>query len=171
MRQQNSVSRLPTQPKKLSNKLLAETRVRLGTGPQGPSQVQRNGRWSAQRQKGVLFRSCGVVSAHAPSLCGGKEESCRHERSRCRSDPLVAEEVSPVDLFEGCVEEVVFRLYPLWFALFTILLPVSIPVYFWNETVWNSFWINFNMRFCITLNIAFFVNSVAHMWGQKPYDK
>lgn len=40
-----------------------------------------------------------------------------------------------------------------------------------GETLWNSFWLNFNGRFCVTLNIAFFVNSVAHMWGNKPYDK
>ncbi|KAJ8966900.1 hypothetical protein NQ317_010171 [Molorchus minor] len=62
-------------------------------------------------------------------------------------------------------------LYPPLFAIFNVILPVAIPVYFWNETIWNSFWINFNTRFTITLNIAFFVNSVAHMWGQKPYDK
>lgn len=34
-----------------------------------------------------------------------------------------------------------------------------------------SFWTCFVCRFCTTLNIAFFVNSVAHMYGDKPYDK
>ncbi|KAG8233531.1 hypothetical protein J437_LFUL013547 [Ladona fulva] len=29
----------------------------------------------------------------------------------------------------------------------------------------------FFCRFCVTLNIAFFVNSVAHMWGNRPYDR
>ncbi|XP_055904377.1 acyl-CoA Delta-9 desaturase [Eupeodes corollae] len=57
------------------------------------------------------------------------------------------------------------------FALISIGIPVLVPCYFWNEDLWMSFWINFNMRFCATLNIAFFVNSVAHMWGRKPYDK
>ncbi|XP_018327887.1 acyl-CoA Delta(11) desaturase [Agrilus planipennis] len=63
------------------------------------------------------------------------------------------------------------RLYPILFFLLTICLPVSIPVYFWNETLWNSYWINFNTRFGTTLNIAFCVNSIAHMWGQKPFDR
>lgn len=63
------------------------------------------------------------------------------------------------------------KIYPILFLLLTVALPVSIPVYFWQEDLWNSFWINFNTRFSITLNIAFCVNSVAHMWGQKPYDK
>ncbi|XP_016938630.4 stearoyl-CoA desaturase 5 [Drosophila suzukii] len=57
------------------------------------------------------------------------------------------------------------------FALCSIVLPVAVPWYFWNEDLWMSFWINFNMRFTWTLNVAFFVNSVAHMYGNKPYDK
>ncbi|XP_061929496.1 acyl-CoA Delta-9 desaturase isoform X3 [Apis cerana] len=63
------------------------------------------------------------------------------------------------------------RYYILLFPLLTIGLPVIVPWYFWSESIWTSFWVNFNCRFCITLNIAFFVNSVAHMWGQRPYDK
>ncbi|KAG8036724.1 hypothetical protein G9C98_004046 [Cotesia typhae] len=57
------------------------------------------------------------------------------------------------------------------FALLCIGLPVIVPWYFWNESLWTSFWVNFNFRFCVTLNIAFLVNSVAHMWGHRPYDK
>ncbi|XP_026476484.1 acyl-CoA Delta(11) desaturase [Ctenocephalides felis] len=63
------------------------------------------------------------------------------------------------------------RFYIPLFALLAIGLPVLAPWYFWQEDLWVSFWVNFNFRFCLTLNIAFFVNSVAHMWGQKPYDK
>ncbi|SPP89933.1 acyl-CoA desaturase [Drosophila guanche] len=57
------------------------------------------------------------------------------------------------------------------FALCSIILPVGVPWYFWGESLWMSFWINFNMRFTWTLNVAFFVNSVAHMYGNRPYDK
>ncbi|KAL0274797.1 UNVERIFIED_CONTAM: hypothetical protein PYX00_002836 [Menopon gallinae] len=60
--------------------------------------------------------------------------------------------------------------YPL-FAILTVAFPVLVPCYFWNESLWNSMWMHFNTRFCITLNIAFFVNSVAHMYGMRPYDK
>jgi stearoyl-CoA desaturase (Delta-9 desaturase) len=57
------------------------------------------------------------------------------------------------------------------FALVTILFPVLVPYYYWNECLWISFWTCFVCRFCTTLNIAFSVNSVAHMFGDKPYDK
>ncbi|XP_011500733.1 PREDICTED: acyl-CoA Delta(11) desaturase isoform X2 [Ceratosolen solmsi marchali] len=63
------------------------------------------------------------------------------------------------------------RLYIPLFALFAIGLPVIVPWYYWSESFWVSFWVNFNFRFCVTLNMAFSVNSVAHMWGQRPYDK
>lgn len=63
------------------------------------------------------------------------------------------------------------RLYIPLFALLAIGLPVAVPCYFWSESLWISFWVSFNLRFCITLNIAFCVNSVAHMWGHRPYDK
>ncbi|KAL5284328.1 hypothetical protein ACFFRR_006548 [Megaselia abdita] len=63
------------------------------------------------------------------------------------------------------------KFYIPLFALLAIALPVLVPCYFWGEDLWFSFWVNFNLRFCTTLNIAFFVNSVAHMYGNKPYDK
>lgn len=63
------------------------------------------------------------------------------------------------------------RLYIPLFALLTIGLPVVVPWYYWSESLWVSFWVNFNLRFGINLNIAFCVNSVAHLWGQRPYDK
>lgn len=64
-----------------------------------------------------------------------------------------------------------FRYYVPLFALLVILFPVLVPYYYWDENLWISFWTCFVCRFCTTLNIAFFVNSVAHMYGDKPYDK
>lgn len=57
------------------------------------------------------------------------------------------------------------------FALLVIGFPVLVPYYYWSENLWVSFWVCFTLRFTTTLNIAFFVNSVAHMFGNRPYDK
>lgn len=57
------------------------------------------------------------------------------------------------------------------FALLAIAMPVLVPHYLWGEDLWVSFWVNFNFRFCVTLNIAFCVNSFAHLYGNKPFDK
>ncbi|XP_063362772.1 acyl-CoA Delta-9 desaturase [Cydia amplana] len=57
------------------------------------------------------------------------------------------------------------------FALLNVILPVWIPWYCWDELLVNSFVVSFVTRFTITLNIAFCVNSFAHLWGNKPYDR
>jgi stearoyl-CoA desaturase (Delta-9 desaturase) len=50
-------------------------------------------------------------------------------------------------------------------------MPICVPHYYWNESLWVAFWTVFVCRFTTVLNIAFFVNSAAHMFGTKPYDK
>lgn len=63
------------------------------------------------------------------------------------------------------------RLYVPLFGLLCIALPVLVPYYFWNEDLFTSFWVSFNFRFAFNLNMAFAVNSFAHMYGSRPYDK
>lgn len=49
-------------------------------------------------------------------------------------------------------------------------LPTLIPVLFWAEGWSNSWHINM-LRYVTNLNVTFMVNSFAHIWGNKPYDK
>lgn len=88
--------------------------------------------------------------------------------------PEVEEKRKAVDMSDLEADPIVMwqkRLYVPLFAIFVIAIPVFVPWYYWDEGLWQSFWVLFNSRFCVTLNIAFFVNSVAHMWGNRPYDK
>ncbi|XP_045456979.1 acyl-CoA Delta(11) desaturase-like [Melitaea cinxia] len=50
------------------------------------------------------------------------------------------------------------------------LLPTVIPMYFFGETL-NTAWHITVLRYFINLHCAFSVNSVAHLYGTKPYDK
>ncbi|XP_014252718.1 acyl-CoA Delta(11) desaturase [Cimex lectularius] len=63
------------------------------------------------------------------------------------------------------------RLFIPLFAIITIAIPVLVPWYYWDEDIITAFFLPFNTRFSATLNIAFSVNSFAHMYGNKPYDK
>lgn len=88
--------------------------------------------------------------------------------------PEVEEKRKVVDMSDLEADPIVMwqkRLYVPLFAIFVIAIPVLVPWYYWDEGLWQSFWVLFNCRFCVTLNIAFFVNSIAHMWGNRPYDK
>uniref|UniRef100_A0A1L8D6B4 Desaturase-7 n=1 Tax=Plutella xylostella TaxID=51655 RepID=A0A1L8D6B4_PLUXY len=57
------------------------------------------------------------------------------------------------------------------FGILNVALPIWIPVHCWGESVINAFIVSFVLRFTATLNIAYSVNSFAHLWGNKPYDK
>ncbi|XP_049873067.1 acyl-CoA Delta(11) desaturase-like [Pectinophora gossypiella] len=50
------------------------------------------------------------------------------------------------------------------------ILPTVIPVYCWGETLSNSWHVTI-FRYVVNLNVTFLVNSAAHIWGNKPYDK
>jgi stearoyl-CoA desaturase (delta-9 desaturase) len=46
-----------------------------------------------------------------------------------------------------------------------------VPWYFWGESAWNAYFICSIMRYVAVLNVTWCVNSVAHLYGNKPYDK
>ena len=62
------------------------------------------------------------------------------------------------------------RLYLLLVPTICFLFPVWVPCYFWKETLFNS-WYSTLTRYALTLNGTWLVNSAAHIWGVKPYDK
>lgn len=57
------------------------------------------------------------------------------------------------------------------YLIFAIAIPVAIPVLFWDETYINSFFISYMARYILSLHITWLVNSAAHMFGTKPFDK
>lgn len=59
--------------------------------------------------------------------------------------------------------------YPIYFVC-AFLLPVVVPPLFWNESWVTSFFVNYIFRHGYVLHGTWFVNSAAHLWGDKPYD-
>ena len=49
-------------------------------------------------------------------------------------------------------------------------MPTVVPFYFWNESLVISYFVSFVLRYTFTLHSTWLVNSVAHMFGNKPYD-
>nr|ABX71628.1 acyl-CoA-delta9-desaturase [Lampronia capitella] len=50
------------------------------------------------------------------------------------------------------------------------ILPTYIPT-LWGETMWTAFFVCAIFRYTYVLNVTWLVNSAAHKWGDKPYDK
>ncbi|XP_036675336.3 acyl-CoA Delta(11) desaturase [Drosophila suzukii] len=56
-------------------------------------------------------------------------------------------------------------------TFFCFILPTVIPVYFWGESWTLSFVQQCLFRYVSSLNFTWSVNSAAHLWGSRPYDK
>lgn len=64
-----------------------------------------------------------------------------------------------------------FRFYRPLILLMCFVVPTVVPWYFWGESLWNAYFLSALLRYCLLLNATWSVNSFAHLWGRKPYDK
>lgn len=51
------------------------------------------------------------------------------------------------------------------------LMSIIIPHYGFGESLVNSFYVTGLLRYGFSLHVTWLVNSVAHIWGKRPYDK
>uniref|UniRef100_H2YFE0 Fatty acid desaturase domain-containing protein n=1 Tax=Ciona savignyi TaxID=51511 RepID=H2YFE0_CIOSA len=90
-----------------------------------------------------------------------------------KEHPLVDEkrkEINISDLLEDKVAAFQHRHYPVLALLIGLVFPVAVPVVFWGEALSSSYFICM-ARYCLLLNLISTVNSVAHIWGNRPYSK
>ncbi|XP_073818164.1 acyl-CoA Delta-9 desaturase-like [Musca autumnalis] len=60
--------------------------------------------------------------------------------------------------------------YTLMFT-FTFVLPTLVPILCWNESFKNALFVCAILRWYFVLNSTWCINSVCHLFGNKPYDK
>ncbi|KAK9754247.1 hypothetical protein QE152_g1407, partial [Popillia japonica] len=61
--------------------------------------------------------------------------------------------------------------YILMKTIFCFIIPTIIPYYLFNEDLFSCIISQCLLRYIILLNITWSVNSFAHMYGNKPYNK
>ena len=69
------------------------------------------------------------------------------------------------------VDIIACRFYLPSVLLFAFVLPTVIPWYFWGEDAWTAYFVCTILRYIVLLHITWCVNSVAHLFGNKPYDR
>ncbi|XP_044744002.1 acyl-CoA Delta-9 desaturase-like [Chrysoperla carnea] len=92
----------------------------------------------------------------------------------CRKHPEVKEKGKSIDLSDLSADPFIRfqkRYYLILMPLVCFVLPTLIPWYFWNESLLNSWFVASLWRYTVTLHVTWLVNSVAHLWGARPYDK
>jgi stearoyl-CoA desaturase (delta-9 desaturase) len=92
----------------------------------------------------------------------------------CRKHPDVIQKGKHLG-FEDLLQDPIVRFqkkfYLLLVFIFCFLFPTIIPSLIWNESYWNAYFTCAIFRYCWTLNMTWLVNSAAHFYGRKPYDK
>lgn len=63
------------------------------------------------------------------------------------------------------------RYYAVLMPVFCFVIPTFLSYYFLDETFSNSWYIVAIFRYVLSLNGTWLVNSAAHIWGTKPYDR
>ena len=91
-----------------------------------------------------------------------------------KEHPLVDIKGASVDVSDILADPVAAfqdRHYPLLFFLFAFLLPVAVPILCFQESILNSIVVCFFMRLVTQTHDTAFVNSAAHMFGEKPFNE
>lgn len=91
----------------------------------------------------------------------------------CRKHPEVKAKGKGIDMSDLYADPILRfqkKYYLIIMPVLAFVIPTMIPMYFWNETFRNAFFAN-SLRYAFTLNATWLVNSAAHLFGSKPYDR
>lgn len=88
--------------------------------------------------------------------------------------PQVDEKIKKIDVSDLEKDKFVmfqYKYYVVSVLIISYLLPTIVPWYFWNENIYFAHLVCAQLRHITTLHGTFLINSAAHLWGTKPYDK
>lgn len=91
-----------------------------------------------------------------------------------KEHPIVdikGQKVDVSDISDDPVAAFQDKYYPALFFFVNFLLPVLTPVLLFNESIVNAVIVCFVMRLVTQTHDTAFVNSAAHMFGEKPYNE
>lgn len=60
---------------------------------------------------------------------------------------------------------------PWWNFFFCYFFPGLVAQLCWGESFWNGFFVPGALRYCWVLHCTWSVNSIAHLYGGRPYDQ
>lgn len=92
----------------------------------------------------------------------------------CKKHPDVVAKGRTIDISDLRADPVLRfqrKYYHLLMPLMCFVMPTVLPVLAWNETWSNAWHIATMFRWTLLLNATWLVNSAAHIWGNKPYDR
>jgi stearoyl-CoA desaturase (delta-9 desaturase) len=103
--------------------------------------------------RGFFYSHVGwlLVKKHRCTLEAGAQLPC---------DDLLAD---PIVYFQRACD-------PWINLLMCFVVPSVVPMLLWGESYWNGFFVAGALRYVYVLHVTWCVNSVAHFFGERPYD-
>ncbi|KAH9360458.1 hypothetical protein HPB48_013433 [Haemaphysalis longicornis] len=92
----------------------------------------------------------------------------------CKKHPEVFRKGATIDCSDVLADPVVAfqrKYYVPLVTFFCFVLPTLVPMWLVGETFWNAHLVNGLLRYTVSLHMTWLVNSAAHTWGYRPYDK
>lgn len=75
------------------------------------------------------------------------------------------------DLYADPVCRFQRKIYKASVVICCFVIPTIVPHFLWGESLWIAYFLAGTLRYCMALNATWLVNSLAHIVGNKPYDK
>jgi stearoyl-CoA desaturase (delta-9 desaturase) len=75
------------------------------------------------------------------------------------------------DLYNDKILAFQRKFYPLLAIFFCFVMPTLVPMYMWNESAWTAYFTAGLFRYTWLLHCTWAINSIAHLFGNRPYDK
>lgn len=91
----------------------------------------------------------------------------------CRSHPEVRKKKALLDYSDIENDPILAFQKRYYFSLMLLVsfgFTIIVPVFLWHESWFNAFFVNF-FRYVLCLHCTWLVNSFAHFYGNRPYDK
>ncbi|XP_015431650.1 PREDICTED: acyl-CoA Delta(11) desaturase-like [Dufourea novaeangliae] len=92
----------------------------------------------------------------------------------CRKHPDFVQRVQEIDmsdLKDNSILAFQRKYYRILMPLLCFVMPTAVPVLCWGETLTNAYFIAGILRYTFTMHVSGLVNSAAHLYGNKPYDR
>jgi len=75
------------------------------------------------------------------------------------------------DLYQDRILRFQRKFYRPLAIFFCFIMPTIVPMYFWGESAWTAYFTAGVFRYTWLLHCTWCINSIAHMFGNRPYDK